>query len=147
MTTPQRRYRRDTLTTMAEHIDITVPAMSTSSLIKRSIGHYNRRNPDRPATLDSDETFLLRICVNFLRHRCSEYDSIRSFLRQHAHGDDHEFVGAIVKGRVLRQIATQYPMLRDEARRQAAREDAVVNGAARAGQRGLSRATRDGPRR
>ncbi|MFL0579501.1 hypothetical protein [Dietzia sp. 179-F 9C3 NHS] len=133
MTGPQRRYRRETLIALAEQIEITVPEMSPASLFRQAIDHYNRRNPDgRPATLDSDPQFLTRLSVNYLRHRCSEYDSIRTFLRRHATREDHEFVGAVVKGRVLRQIATRYPMLRQEARAQALREDAVVNGAPRA---------------
>lgn len=145
MTTTGRRYRRETLIALVEQIDITVPAMSTTALIRRSIAHYNRRSPARPASLESQPEFLTRLAVNFLRHQCSEYDSLRNFLRQHAHGDDHEFVGAVVKGRVLRLIAAQYPMLRAEARSQALREDQVVNGAPRAGIR--RRTTPARPRR
>lgn len=146
MTAKGRRYRRETLISLVEQMDITVPEMSTTALIRRSIAHYNRRNPtSRPASLDSDTDFLCRLMVNFLRHQCSEYDSLRTFLRQHAHGDDHEFVGAVVKGRVLRLIAAQYPMLRSEARAQALREDQVVNGAPRAGAR--RHATTGRPRR
>lgn len=146
MTTTGRRYRRETLISMVEQIDITVPEMSITTLAKRSIAHYNRRNPtSRPASLDSDPDFLCRLMVNFLRHQCSEYDSLRTFLRKHARGTDHEFVGAVVKGRVLRLIATKYPMLRAEARSQALREDRVVNGEPRAGTR--RRTTTAQPRR
>ena len=45
MTTKGRRYRRETLIALVEQIDITVPALSTTTLIRRSIAHYNRRNP------------------------------------------------------------------------------------------------------
>lgn len=136
MSRVQRRYRRETLIGLAEQIEITVPQLSTQALVRQALAHYNRRNPDRrPATLDSDPAFVTRVMVNYLRHRGSEYDSIRTFLRRHAHGDDHAFVGAIVKGRVLRQIAAQYPMLRGEARTQAQREDEVLNGAGRAARR------------
>ncbi|PZT95423.1 MAG: hypothetical protein DI630_24360 [Gordonia sp. (in: high G+C Gram-positive bacteria)] len=146
MTTAGRRYRRETLIALVEQIDITVPDMSVTTLARRSIAHYNRRNPtSRPASLASDPDFVGRLMVNFLRHSCSEYDSIRTFLRKHAHGDDHEFVGAVVKGRVLRLIAEKYPMLRAEARSQALREDRVVNGEPRAGAR--RRTTTTQPRR
>lgn len=146
MTTTGRKYRRETLIALVEQIEITVPEMSVTTLARRSISHYNRRNPtSRPASLDSEPDFLCRLMVNFLRHQCSEYDSMRTFLRKHAHGDDHEFVGAVVKGRTLRLIAAKYPMLRSEARTQALREDRVVNGEPRAGAR--RRTTTAQPRR
>lgn len=137
MSATGRRYRRETLVSTVEKVEITVPQMSMTTLVRRAIAHYNRRNPaGRPASLDSDTDFLCRLMVNYLRHQCSEYDSLRTFLRQYAHDGDHEFVGAVVKGRVLRMIAAQYPALHDEARNQAVREDRVVNGQARAGGRG-----------
>lgn len=127
--TRRRPMSRATLTELANRVTVEVPQMSTSQLFRRSIAHYNRRNPGRrPADLDSDPEFLCRVAVNFLRHQHSSYDSTRNFLRGVATAEDRAFVGAIIKGRVLRQIALTYPMLRPEAKRQAHREDAVVNG-------------------
>lgn len=127
-----RPMSRETLTKLAQQVSVEVPEMSSSQLFRRAIAHYNRRNPDRrPASLDSDPEFICRLSVNYLRHQHSSYDSTRNFLRGIATKEDQAFVGAIIKGRVLRQIAVSYPMLRGEARNQARREDAVVNVAAR----------------
>ncbi|TCJ75766.1 UNVERIFIED_ORG: hypothetical protein EDC92_1179 [Dietzia maris] len=127
-----RPMSRATLTELAHRVSVEVPVMSASQLFRRAIAHYNRRNPGgRLATLDSDPDFICRLSVNFLRHQHSSYDSTRDFLRGIATEDDRAFVGAIIKGRVLRQIALTYPMLRSEALRQARREDTVVNGAPR----------------
>lgn len=124
----RRPMSRATLVNLANDVTIDVPVMSTSALIRKAIGHYNRRNPGKAASLDSDPQFVARIAVNFLRHRHSSYDSTRNALRAVATEDDRAFVGAIIKGRVLRAIARTYPMLAEEAGRQARREDAVVNG-------------------
>lgn len=124
-----RPMSRATLTELAHRVSVDVPEMSPAQLFRRAIAHYNRRNPGgRPASLDSDPDFICRLSVNFLRHQHSSYDSTRNFLRGIATEDDRAFVGAIIKGRVLRQIALTYPMLRAEALKQARREDSVVNG-------------------
>ena len=107
-------------------IDVSVPAMSVTTLIRHAVAHYNERNPHkRPADFAADEKFVSRICVNFLRHACSSYDRNRDFLRGIADDADRTAVGAVIKGRTLRAIADTYPMLAAEAEIQAAvREDA-----------------------
>lgn len=122
---------RSTLITIAHQVTISVPDMSPTALITGAVNHYNRRHPQQPTTVDADPRFLARIAVNFLRHQHSSYDSTRNALRHVATADDRAFVGAIIKGRVLRAIARTYPMLADEAQRQAHREDATVAAPAR----------------
>lgn len=132
----RRTISRTTLEKIAAEVTIAVPEMPATTLIRKSINHYNRRNPEkRPATVDSAPDFLARLAVNYLRHQHSSYDSTRNALRDVATKSDRDFVGAIIKGRVLRQIALTYPMLRSEAQKQAHREDATVNGASKAATR------------
>lgn len=105
-------------------IDVAVPEMALPVLIRRAVAHYNARNPGKAAAdYLSSEEFIARICVNFLRHECSIYDQSRDFLQGRASADDRAAVGAVIKGRTLRAIAAAYPALRDEAYRQAGRED------------------------
>lgn len=94
--------------------------MSRSTLVKRACTSYNDHKFDRyedyaPATPNSDTAFLDRICVNYLRHDCTDYDAIISEL--------HGKVGRseayeIVRNRVLTRIAEVYPYLAAEAERQ-----------------------------
>lgn len=126
---PAARYSRAELTEAVNDLDMQIPSMPTGRLFRLALEHYNTRKPRKKASLDSDDAFLLRISVNYLRHQVSEYDLIRDFLRRSAADHDHVFVGAIVKGRTLRAIAATYPMLRGEALSQAKKEDLKVRAA------------------
>lgn len=63
---------------------VPLPTLSQEQLKKAAIKHYNARGFGlsasrtetwRPASEDSDPDFLDRICVNYLRHVCSRYES------------------------------------------------------------------------
>lgn len=109
----------------ARMVDVAVPVMPLPRLIRLSAAHYNARNVGRRAAdFSSDEQFIARICVNFLRHQGTGYDSDRDFVSAHASAADRAAVGAVIKGRVLAAIAEAYPQLAAEAYRQAQREDA-----------------------
>ncbi len=115
---------RADLLAAAKIVDVSVPEMPLTKLIRLSATHYNDRNTGkRAADFASDEQFMARICVNYLRHSCSGYDAHRDFIRAVASPEDRAAVGAVIKGRVLRAIAQAYPMLADEAHQQALRED------------------------
>lgn len=108
----------------ARLVDVSVAEMPLRRAIARAQRHYNQRNPEkRPADLVSDPHFLERITVNYLRHVCSHYDATRDFLRGIADPATRNQAGAIIKGRQLADIARKYPVLADEARRQAEWED------------------------
>lgn len=108
----------------ARLVDVSVAEIPLQRAIARAQRHYNQRNPDkRPADLVSDPNFLERITVNYLRHVCSHYDACRDFLRGIADPATRTQAGAIIKGRQLADIARKYPVLADEARRQAQYED------------------------
>ncbi|MFI9507369.1 hypothetical protein [Nocardia sp. NPDC052566] len=104
----------------AHQLRIEIATVAPEVLLRRAIAHYNdRRKPSDPeATLNSSPPFLQRICVNWLRHTGSHYDRLRDEIR-HAGGQALSAeAGAIVKHRVLTEIATRYPWLADEANRQ-----------------------------
>ncbi|MDK7145128.1 MULTISPECIES: hypothetical protein [Corynebacterium] len=108
----------------ARQVPVEIPNWPLSRVLRKAIQHYNRRNPDKPpATMQSDPEFLKRIAVNWLRHMGSNYDAHRNSISALAHKEDRKTAGSIVKGRILAQIAIQYPQLADEARHQAFRED------------------------
>ncbi|MBM4568958.1 hypothetical protein [Rhodococcus sp. (in: high G+C Gram-positive bacteria)] len=120
---------REDLLAAARIVDVSVPAIPLPKLIRLSAAHYNDRNRGkRAADFASNERFMARLCVNYLRHSCSGYDEHRDFIRGVASPTDRAAVGAVIKGRVLRAIAQAYPMLADEAHRQALREDAKPAG-------------------
>ena len=108
----------------AKLVDVTIADLNLATAVRLAVRHYNaRRDPaTKPATTSSNPQFLERITVNYLRHVCSNYDAHRDFLRRIPPGQRAR-AGAIIKGRVLARIATSYPPLAAEARRQAQRED------------------------
>lgn len=108
----------------AKMVDVHIADLRLPTAIRLAIRHYNtRRKPtQKPATTSSNPQFIARITVNYLRHVCSNYDAHRDFLRRIPPGQRTQ-AGAIIKGRVLATIATTYPPLAEEARRQAQRED------------------------
>lgn len=66
-------------------ITVEVPIMSKGELIRNACNSYNNRKANysyngddfdyhEPANKDSDWTFLNRICINYLRHRCTKYE-------------------------------------------------------------------------
>lgn len=102
-----------------------VPKMEMGALRRAAVDSYNawlmrrlERDPDRelrPATLDADRGFLDRICVNYLRHRATNYDALLAKL-DHL-GRRGEAVAA-VRRRVLHAISDAYPELAEECARQ-----------------------------
>jgi hypothetical protein len=111
---------------LTQKIDkITVPQLELEVLLDAAINHFNERQRAKPrdypgeqvADRNSDSTFLVRIQVNYLRHRESDYDDVLDG----AHGR----IGltgsyARLRLRVLDAIAKQYPHLAEECRRQKA---------------------------
>lgn len=72
--------KRNELLEYINNLEIIVPNFDKNYLIKVSCDHYNSYNFDKvwnrtPATKDSDEVFLSRICTNYLRHNMTNYES------------------------------------------------------------------------
>lgn len=120
---------RQDLVSAAWAVPVEVPEKPLAWVLRKAIAHYNRRNPDKPpATAESSPRFLQRICVNWLRHIGSNYDAHRNAIRSLSSPADRDAVGSIIKGRVLKQIAVNYPALAEEAARQALYEDQKPTG-------------------
>lgn len=103
-----------------DNVRIRVPCLSRDEVLRRAVNHYNARQCERWddgrfASLDSDERFLERIAVNYLRHELSSYE---------AHLDaTFGKVGARdayveIKTKVLRAIVEAYSWLASECQRQ-----------------------------
>jgi len=104
-----------------ESIEITVPKMSVDILRKKAITHYNYRQYDRGnhdfcANEDSDKDFLDRITVNYLRHEMTNYEQELRAIFGKA-GKQQAY--ALLKKKVLDEIAEVYPSLRTECAWQA----------------------------
>lgn len=104
----------------ARTVEIRIAEVNAAVLIRRSVAHYNERaRPGQPrATVDSDQHFLHRLCVNWLRHTGSGYDTVRDDIRRHGGQTLSDTAGVIIKQRVLAEIGCRYPWLAVEAARQ-----------------------------
>lgn len=69
----------------------------------------------QPASTNSDKEFLTRITVNFLRHRCSQYEKILDRIAGKV-GKNEAY--ALLNERIFKQIAQMYPELTEECDRQ-----------------------------
>ncbi len=102
----------------ARKVRIDIPELTATEVVRRSLQHYNARNPNkRPATVRSDARFVARLCVNWLRHDCSQYDTSRTLIRDSTVANE---AGEILKKRTLTAIAEAYPWLSAECVRQTA---------------------------
>lgn len=104
---------------LAKEFDTDVNILSKQELVELACQHYNHRsferNKDWHAAPDSDEIFLNRICVNYLRHDHSEYEYSLGQL----YGKTGKYMAyKLVKNNTLENIATSYPWLADECKSQ-----------------------------
>ena len=70
--------KRDRLLDYVAELEVTVPFFAKDELVRRACDHYNDRNylSDKfLASSTSDEAFLSRICVNYLRHELTCYET------------------------------------------------------------------------
>lgn len=93
-----------------------IPLLSRKRLLRESIWHYNQLNPQAsPARPEYPQNFLNRIQVNYLRHRCTQYEE---YLRRTSLVRDRDQAYLLVTEQILRLIAQHYPYLADECYRQ-----------------------------
>lgn len=101
----------------AKQLKISLPKLDQTTLIRRSVGYYNflnrKRGIQRYASSSSDEAFLKRICVNFLRHRHTTYDKILHEGLKCKKLDENALVIKL-SNKVLDAIAKSYPWLAEE---------------------------------
>jgi hypothetical protein len=103
-----------------ENVKIEVPRLAKGELIRRACDNYNANVPgwkyDAPlANEHSAPTFLERICVNYLRHCLTKYETHLGEIAGKVGVRDAYFG---IKTRVLEAIAEEYDWLSDECRRQ-----------------------------
>lgn len=101
-----------------------VPRLEMGELIERACESYNSHKLDlliergydyTPATPESDEAFLDRITVNYLRHNLTSYE--RKLARQYCKvGVRQSYV--MISRRIFTAISSVYPELADECERQ-----------------------------
>lgn len=113
----------DSLKNNLAQIEIQVPRLQREVLIRRACSHYNQLKTDRTsscrpwtvATPNCEPEFLERICVNYLRHQLSPYESHLEQLR-----DSNNFDAAYLEifEKVCDAIAAAYPWLKDECEEQ-----------------------------
>ncbi|HUQ69764.1 MAG TPA: hypothetical protein VM165_09590, partial [Planctomycetaceae bacterium] len=120
--------RRQATRDWVQILPITISVMSWDALVMRACASYNGHQQFRPggeewttATPTSDQEFLERIAVNYLRHETSSYDAFLD--RAQGRTGVHE-ARLEIKRRVLRAIASAYPELAAECDRQAERAEA-----------------------
>jgi hypothetical protein len=112
--------------TLIKNINIRIPELSPDELVMRAVRNYNVHHADRGrlenyttvqalASWDNLDSFRDRICVNYLRHNCTQYDSILHYLTSRIGREDAH---RLLFQRIIERIAGCYPQLADEARRQ-----------------------------
>lgn len=106
-----------TMAYVETRVKIHIPKMSRERLVDRASRHYNDRNQlnGDAASKDSDQLFLDRICVNYLRHETSGYDAHLEEIAGRV--GTHDAYAAIRK-LVLARISSAYPWLASECMRQ-----------------------------
>jgi hypothetical protein len=104
---------------------IEVPLLEDNELSRRACEHYNerqrlledagRRFSDLPATPDSDESFLRRIAVNYLRHALTRYEDELARIAGRTSAAEPRLE---LSKKVYDAIAAAYPWLAGECREQ-----------------------------
>jgi hypothetical protein len=101
----------------AQGVEVKVPLLTRERLIRLACDHYNQRGGDFLAGPDSETMFLERICVNYLRHELTNYEShLGRIAGKVGSWDGYREI----KGRVLDAIAARYAWLGEECARQRA---------------------------
>jgi hypothetical protein len=108
-----------------DEIEIEIPELSKSALIHNACNHYNQMQEEREITgrstsgmyanINSNEKFLERICVNYLRHCLTDYEIYLSDMSCKV-----GFLGGYksVRQKIFGEIAKKYQWLKDECERQ-----------------------------
>lgn len=125
--------RRAKLLAVVEQWKPEIPVLPADTLRHRAVENYNQHQQERAlnshrgreqfwsrATPDSDEGFLARITVNYIRHVLTKYDRLLSDLRGKVGVEDAK---ELVREQVYDAIREAYPDLFDECWNQQQRRD------------------------
>lgn len=105
------RKKREELIKYANGMQINIPTYGKDKLVRLACDHYNWWNnkPYNYATPSSDESFLKRITINYLRHQCTCYDrELRKFYKKVGVQDAHN----VLQERINEAIKQKYEWLR-----------------------------------
>lgn len=97
---------------------ISVIKLSDDKLLNEAICSYNSINSMRDfggACLSSDQAFLQRITVNFIRHELTSYDANLAVVANKTGGEEAVM---LIRKKVYKEIAKAYPDLEEECDRQ-----------------------------
>ena len=103
--------KRQELIMYANGVQIQIPTYDKDNLIEKACCHYNWWNGKRYdyATPSSDESFLKRITVDYLRHQCTCYDKeLEKFFRKVGKHEAHD----VLQRRINEAIKQKYEWLR-----------------------------------
>lgn len=122
--------RRQATERMLESLTITVQRLDRETAVKRAVESYNERQKmmasERghcdPFTADtaSDQGFLDRITVNYVRHHLTAYDDRLDNVKGMTGADDARMA---IAAKVFDAISKVYPWLQDECERQLSRRE------------------------
>ena len=113
------RKKRKELVMYANGIKINIPTMPKDKLIRKACNHYNRWHSFKQecnyeydhcmATPSSNEEFLKRITINYLRHQCTVYENeLDKFYGKVGKQEAHD----ALKERINEAIKQKYEWLR-----------------------------------
>ena len=111
------KKKREELMMYANGVRINIPNDKKDKLIQKACDHYNCRNSWKEwenfnytkASPSSDESFLKRITINYLRHQCTTYDEeLRKFFKKVGGSKAHD----ILQKRINEAIKQKYEWLR-----------------------------------
>jgi hypothetical protein len=108
--------KRQELIDYINTLEIKIPKMPLKKLREEAVEHYNwlwqveRGRYDKFATVNDDEKFLNRICVNYLRHEHRHYESEIAKMFGKV-GKDEGYL--LLKKKINEEIFKVYPELKD----------------------------------
>lgn len=117
--------KRNQLSEWLNTVEIHIPSIEKTELISQACDHYNdiqmwrkmegRDTCGKTATPKSDQKFLERICVNYLRHDLTRYeDHLDEMYGKVGFYDGYEEI----RRKIFLKIAEVYPWLLEECKRQ-----------------------------
>ena len=109
-----RAAHRDGIFHEILRMSIRIPILDREDLLNAAICAYNNRGVNL-ASLNSNEAFLERIQVNYLRHRCANYDRTLSRIADRPGANKAR---TLLRKRIHEKISATYPHLALECRRQ-----------------------------
>lgn len=111
----KRWKQKKDLLELVEKSHITINRLEPNAIRIAAISAYNhlhgKSDNFRPATSNSDPSFVDRITVNYIRHEQTNYDKSLQLISRKV-GKAHAY--ALLKNRVLSAISQEYPELQEE---------------------------------